>query len=111
MRRDERKAAVAAYKERAAVAAVYALTCTATGAVWVGGSANLDGLANALFFSLRQGSHPHPALQQAFAQHGEAAFALDVLERLPEEPDAQFRAARLRERAAHWRAQRGANRL
>lgn len=111
MERAARKAAVEAYKERKTVAAVYALACPAANLTWVGGTANLDGLANALFFALRQGSHPHPTLQQAFAAHGEAAFMLEVLERLPEEADAQFRAALLRDRAAYWRGIRGAKRL
>lgn len=111
MERVARKAAAEAYKERKTVAAVYALACPAAGLTWVGGTANLDGLANALFFALRLGTHPHPTLQQAFAAHGEAAFTLEVLERLPEEADPQFRAAFLRERAAHWRGVRGAKRL
>jgi hypothetical protein len=36
MDRSERKAAVSAYKERKAVAGVYAIRCAATDAQWVG---------------------------------------------------------------------------
>jgi len=36
MDRSERKAAVSAYKERKAVAGVYAVQCAATGGQWIG---------------------------------------------------------------------------
>jgi len=78
MNRDQRKAAVAAYKERKPKAAVYAVRCAADGAAWVGPTLNPDTVQNKIWFTLRLGSHPNRALQAAWAAHGEAAFAVET---------------------------------
>ncbi|WP_237155648.1 GIY-YIG nuclease family protein [Oryzibacter oryziterrae] len=99
---------MAAFKERKVVAGVYALTCQPTGAVWIGETANLEGILNRQMFSLRIGSHPVATLQGAYRAHGEAAFAFEVLESLEDEEIPAIRAKWLRDRVAHWRAERGA---
>lgn len=111
MDKSARRAAVAAYKEQPVVGGVYVVRCTASGEAWVGATANLEGLKAQPFFSLRLGGHPNRGLQAAWTAHGEAAFTLQVVERLPEETVDYARAAQLRDRAAHWRAELGAKRL
>lgn len=108
MNRDDRKAAVAAYKERKAVAGIYALRCTASGQVWVGHAPDLDTVRNRLWFSLRTGSDPHRDLQQAWTIHGADRFAFEVLERLKEEELPYARKALVKQRLSHWRDRLGA---
>lgn len=63
----DRKAAVAAYKDRKVVAGIYAVRCVPTGQQWVGGAPDLSTVRNRIWFGLRLGSDPHPSLQ---AGHG-----------------------------------------
>jgi hypothetical protein len=98
----DRRAAIAAYKERKSVAGVFALRCAATGEVFVGATPNIDKAFNRLRFSLSAGAHARPRLQAAWTAHGEAAFAFEALERLPEAPSAYIRDAALKERRAVW---------
>jgi hypothetical protein len=100
----DRRAATAAYKERKSVAGVFALRCAVTGEVFVGASPDIDKIFNRLKFSLNNGSHPRPPLQAAWTAHGEAAFAFETLERLPEAPSTYVRDAALKERRALWLA-------
>jgi hypothetical protein len=114
MNKDERKAAIAAYKERQAAIGVFAVRCRATGKVWVGTSPNLDKVQNKIWFSLRMGSSFYRDLQAAWAQHGEAGFSFEVLERikdLEEEGSAYIRKTQLADRARFWRGQLGADDL
>lgn len=101
----DRKAAVAAYKERPADAGIFAVRCAATGEVWVGESRRLDTQQNGLWFALRLGSSPFKAMQAAWAEHGEAAFSYEVLDRLDPELTPMARATALKEAAALWREQ------
>lgn len=105
---DQRKAAVAAYKERKTAAGIYAVTCRATGQRWIGRAPDLTTIQNRLWFTLRQGTHRNPALQAAWNAQGEAAFALDIVEQLDEEASAYVRDRLLGERLAHWRGLDGA---
>jgi hypothetical protein len=105
MKADDRWAARAAYKERKAVAGVYALRCAAAGAAWVGQTQDVDKIWNRLVFCLRSGGDPRRALQAAWNAHGEAAFVFEILERLKEEPLEFARASALDERTAFWRDQ------
>jgi hypothetical protein len=100
---SDRRALVAAYKERKSVAGVFALRCAATGETFVGEALDIDKVFNRLIFSLRAGAHPRPRLQAAWSAHGEAAFAFETLERLPEAPSIYARDAALRGRRDHWR--------
>ncbi len=103
MNTDDRKAAIAAYKERKAVAGIYALRCAASGQVWVGHAADLDSVGNRLWFTLRTGTDPHRDLQQAWTTHGADSFSLETLERLKEEELPYVRKTLVKQRLAHWR--------
>ncbi len=79
----DKKAAKAAYKERKSVAGIYAVRCGASGQVWVGHTPTLGTIQNRIWFTLRQANHPDPGLQSAWAAHGPAGFAFEVLEADP----------------------------
>ena len=104
----DRKAVIAAYKQRKVTGGIYAVRCTATDEVWVGRWPNLATIQNRIWFTLRQGSHPTPDLQASWRQHGAANFRFDILEEMAEEASAYVRDALLEERAAHWRSSLGA---
>lgn len=106
MDKAERRAAVAAYKERPAAAGVYAVRCGE--GVWVGGTPTLDKAENRARFSLRMGGHTNKALQAAFGAHGEEAFSFEPLETAPEELGALGLKSWSAERIAHWRDELGA---
>jgi len=105
---EDRKAAIAAYKEQKVAAGIYAVRCRVSGEAWVGRSANLDTAQNRVWFMLRVGSHTHPGLLQAWRVHGEAAFTFEVIETLSEEDATHFRDKRLKQRLEHWRTMLGA---
>jgi hypothetical protein len=98
---SERKAAIAAYKERKTIAGIFVVRCTATSETWVGQSPNLEKIQNRIWFSLRQGNHTWTA-------HGADSLTFGECERLEEEEIPYVRDALLRERALHWRSQLGA---
>ena len=101
----DRKAAIAAYKERKTIAGIYVIRCTASGGAWVGQAPNLETIQNRTWFTLRQGGHPCRSLQAAWNAHGEAGLTFGECERLEDEESAYVRNALLNERAAHWRAE------
>lgn len=111
MKGDERRAAVAAYRERKAEAGIYAVRCAASGEIWVGGAPDLSTIQNRIWFTLRQGSSTHRSLQAAWRAHGAEAFGFEVLERFDEEEVAYVRDRRLKEGAARWAAGLGATRI
>jgi hypothetical protein len=100
----DRKAALAAYKERKTPAGVYAVRCAASGQAWVGHAPDVDAIRNRIWFTVRQGGASYLPLQAACAAHGPDALAFEVLERVEEE-SALARARVLKERTAHWREQ------
>lgn len=99
---QDRKAAVAAYKERKVSAGVYAVRCAATGACWVGAAHDLSTIQNRLWFQLRMKGSPYRDLQAAWNTHGADSFTLEVVERFEEETLAYARNAEMRKRASHW---------
>ena len=103
MNKDEKKAAVAAYKERKIIAGIYAVRCGPSAQIWVGQAPNVDTIRNRIWSGLRLGGDPHPDLRSAWASHGEDSFSFEVLERLDEEELPYIRNAILKERAAYWR--------
>ncbi|ADL00923.1 GIY-YIG nuclease family protein [Brevundimonas subvibrioides] len=111
MTRPDRKALIAAYKDRKTIAGVFAVICGATGEVWVGASRHIDTQQNGLWFSLRLGSGRTPSLQAAWAEHGEDAFRFEQLDRLPEDTSALARDTELKSRAALWTARLDARKL
>ena len=104
MSKPDRKALVAAYKEKKTVAGIYAVICSATGQAWVGQSRHIDTQQNGLWFTLRLRSGRTPSLQAAWDQHGEAAFRYEQLDRLPEDVSALMVGPELKKRAALWTA-------
>ncbi|MEK9970693.1 MAG: GIY-YIG nuclease family protein [Ferrovibrio sp.] len=102
MDRQDRKAALAAYKERKTAAGIYALLCRPTGQRWAGRAADLSKIQNRVWFSLRQNGHTHRGLQAAWNAHGAEAFAFEELERIEEEPLAFVRDRLLKDRLTHW---------
>ncbi|MEY9182777.1 hypothetical protein ABIG06_004361 [Bradyrhizobium sp. USDA 326] len=100
----DRKAAIAAYKERKTIAGIYVVRCAASGQAWVGQAPNLETIQNRIWFSLRQGSHTSRSLQAAWNAHGEAGLTFGECERLDEET-AYIRNPLLKERLLHWRAE------
>jgi hypothetical protein len=109
MRQEDRKAAVAAFKERKSQPGIYALTCRPTAQRWVGRASDLATIWNRLSVALRTASTPHRSLQAAAREHGESAFDFEVIERI-DEPDASPALvwAILKRRLCHWREELGA---
>jgi hypothetical protein len=99
----DRKAAIAAYKERKTIAGIYVVRCAATGEAWVGQAPNLETIQNRIWFSLRQDNHTCRSLQAAWNAHGEAGLSFAECERLEDEESAYARSALLKERLLHWR--------
>ena len=102
---SDKKAAIAAYKERKTFAGVFVIRCAASAQAWVGQTPNLEKIQNRIWFTLRQGSHTCRTLQAAWTAHGPDGLAFGECERLEEEETAYIRDARLKERALHWQAQ------
>ena len=105
---SDRKAAIAAYKERKTVAGIFLIRCTASPQKWVGQSPNLEKIQNRIWFSLRQGSHNCRSLQAAWTDHGPDSLTFEECERLEDEETPYIRDALLKERVQHWRSQLGA---
>jgi hypothetical protein len=100
---SDRKAAIAAYKERKTIAGIFVVRCAASGEAWVGQAPNLETIQNRIWFTLRQGGHPCRSLQAAWNTHGEAGLTFGECERLEDEETAHVRNALLKERMLHWR--------
>ncbi|HEY5208233.1 MAG TPA: GIY-YIG nuclease family protein [Stellaceae bacterium] len=108
MKGAERKAAIAAYKEKKTVAGIFAVRCAASGQIWVGKAPDLSTMQNRIWFTLRQGNHPDAGLQRAWNGHGADNFAYEEVEALAEEETGYLREAALKSRLAHWQAALGA---
>jgi predicted GIY-YIG superfamily endonuclease len=102
MEKADRKAAIAAYKERKVTAGIYTIHCEPSGETWVGKTPDVSKIANRIEFSLRQGMHPHSSLKAALQAHGAGAFRFRIVEELPDEENAYIRANALKDRQAHW---------
>lgn len=108
MRREDRRAAIAACKERKGAAGIFAVRCIGSGRIWVGQSRSLETAQNRLWFALRLGTSPYPALQAAWRSFGVDGLAFEILERLSGDEPAYAEAKILRERLRHWQMQLGA---
>jgi len=102
MKGEDRKAAVAAYKERKVVAGIYAVHCVPTGQRWIGRALDLSTIKNRLWFTLHQGNNPHRTLQSAWNESGAESFALEEVERLDDEPLPYARDRVLADRLRYW---------
>ena len=103
MTRDERKAAMTAYRERKVFAGIYALRCGVTGETWAGAALDLSTIRNRVWFALKQRSHQRPALQAAWDNHGATGLRFEEVERLPLDDADYIRDVVLKERLVHWR--------
>ncbi len=102
----DRKAAIAAYKERKTPCGIYGVRCVASGQIWVGRGLDLDKIGNRLRFMLRHGGARPASLQKAWAEHGEGSFVIETLERMDEEEGAAFvRDNWLKTRLSFWRGE------
>lgn len=112
MDKQSRRDAVREFKERKTQRGVFALRCAATGQVWVAASRNLEQQQNSIWFGLRAGGYVNREAQAAWREHGEAAFAFEVLEAFDDEDLSPIgRADLAKGRAAHWREALGAAKL
>ncbi|MEP6826941.1 MAG: GIY-YIG nuclease family protein [Aestuariivirga sp.] len=102
MDKQERKLAIANYKESKSPVGVFAVICNATGEVWVGTSRNLAAQQNSLWFSLRHGASPYPSLKAAWTQHGESEFRFEELDRLKDDFSTLLRSDELKKRQKLW---------
>lgn len=108
MSKADKKAAVAAYKERKVEAGIYALYCAATGQRWVGRAPDLSTIENRLRFTLTADASLRASLKAAVRQHGAEAIAFEVLERVWTEDLPYEREKFLRDRLDYWREKLGA---
>lgn len=107
----DRKAAIAAYKERKTSAGIFAITCSATGQNWVGSAPDLSTIQNRIWFALRHGSHRQQSLQVAWQMHGPDALAFEALESIDEENLGFVRDRVLKEKRESWCVRLGAESL
>ena len=102
MERDQRRAAIAAYRKRESIAAVFAVRSAASGECWVGHTPDIDSIRNRIWFSLRSGGHINRALQAAWNRDGEAAFELEPLDFVDRDTLGFIADKVLRARARDW---------
>lgn len=102
MKGEDRKAAVAAYRERKIDSGIYAIRCPPSGQCWVGSAPNLATIQNRLWFTLRQGGNAPRSLKDAWAAHGEDAFVFEIVERLEDEEIGHVRDHRLKALLPRW---------
>lgn len=105
MKTVDRKAVLAAYKEKKVPAGVFTFRDGNDGRMWIGSSPNLGQIENRIRFDLRQGSHRNPSLQHAWNAHGADAFAFEVREVIDAEQEPYLRAAALKDCLARWQAE------
>lgn len=108
MRHEDRRAVVAAYKERKVVAGIYLVRCLASGECWAGQAPDLSTIQNRVWFTLRHGSHRGRSLQAAWTARGESAFVFEEIERLDDKALEAGRERVMKARLVHWCAELGA---
>jgi hypothetical protein len=110
--KSDRKQLVRDYKERKVAAGAFAVRCATSAQTWVEVSPNLHNRQNGLWFALRLGGHPNRALQQAWKEHGEAAFTYEVVEELPDAERSHWELSNaLKALSAKWREALNAEKL
>jgi hypothetical protein len=107
----DRKAAIAAYKERKPTPGVFAIACATSGEIWVGTAPDLGTIGNRIWFTLRNGSHSNRKLQAAWTEHGADALVFETLEALPDEEHAATRDRLLKTQLLYWQREFGAQLL
>lgn len=104
----DKRAARAEYKLKKTPKGIFAVRCRATGEVWAGASNHLDSHVNQIWFILRSGRHPNKPMQAAWNEHGESAFAYEILEALEDDVDRLLLKDLLDRRLKHWKQAVGA---
>ena len=104
----DRKAAIAAYKERKSAVGIYALRCAATGQCWVGRAPDIATIQNRLRFALTHDPNLRTSLRAAVREHGEQSISFEVLESADSDELPYDRNRYLRDRMEHWRTKLGA---
>ncbi|MBV8977565.1 MAG: GIY-YIG nuclease family protein [Alphaproteobacteria bacterium] len=102
MKREDKKAAVAAYKERKPEPGIYLVRCAATGQSWAGAAPQLSAIWNRMSFALRQGAGSPASLQAAWREHGADSFSFEIVENMDPEDLSYSRDRILRERRDRW---------
>jgi hypothetical protein len=82
MKPQNKKDLIAAYKQRAQIGGIYAVTNTITGRALVLASADILGIRKRYEFAEATGGCFHPKLQQDVNRYGSGAFTFAVLEEL-----------------------------
>jgi hypothetical protein len=101
-----------AFKEAKVAKGVFAVRCTTTGQTWVATSKNLGQQRNSVWFMLKHGNHPNRAVQSAWDEHGEGAFAFEVLDEVDDEGLTPLGLSDLlKHKAGEWRDALGAQKL
>lgn len=109
MERPDRKAAVATYRQRKVEAGIYVIRCSASDGVWTGAASDVTTIRNRVWFTLRQGANPHRTLQEAWRQHGEDAFSLEIVESFDcDDETPASRNRKLRDGVSAWAERLGA---
>lgn len=111
MDKQDRKSAIAQFKERKSACGIYAVICTATGEAWAGTSRNLEAQKRSMWFTLNSGSGPFLTLQKLWNEHGEREFRFEELDRLKDDFSALLLAGELRKRQKLWQERLKASQL
>ncbi|PZU47672.1 MAG: hypothetical protein DI568_09005 [Sphingomonas sp.] len=107
----DRKAQIAAWKERRVTAGVYALRCPAADGLWIGRAPDISTIERRIRFTLRSSGSAQRDLQAAFTAHGDEALSFEVLERLEPDADGPVPDYLLRSRHESWLARLGGKRI
>lgn len=107
MKQADRKAAVAAYREKKTDAGVFVFRCVPAGRSWAGSTPNLATILNRIRFDLGLGRHRNSALQEAWNTHGADGFVFEPVEVLEHGLPPYTQASLLKDRLAHWLAELG----
>lgn len=86
MKPQNKKDLIAAYKQRAQIGGIYAVTNSNTGKSLVLASADIAGIRKRYEFAEATGGCFHPKLQQDVNRFGSGAFTFAVLEELEKKP-------------------------
>lgn len=111
MEREDRRAAIAAYKRLVVPAGIFSIRCVPTGQCWVGKAADLTTMPNRLRFTLSRGISQNATLQEAWRRHGANGFELETVETLDDDLTDYVRSRTLRERLEYWQAALQAERI
>jgi hypothetical protein len=86
MRKIDKKALIAEYKNRKTPRGTYVVRFADDGQAFVDATPDLEAAKNGLLSALRHGMHRNPELQAEWnARGGEAAFRYEVLEKLEDD--------------------------